>query len=76
MVGNKSDVYVEVSREGKVDSKVTTAVVADKAVQRVGAEHGEKDIVEVELNFSDELPNYAEGDKIVITVRRTWSACR
>ncbi len=69
LVGNKSDVYVEVSLEGKADSKVTTAVVSAKAAQRVGAEPGEKDSVEVELNFSGELPNYVEGDKIIITVK-------
>ncbi len=57
------------SLEGKADSKVTTAVVAAKALRRVGTEPGEKDVVEIELNFSDEFSNYAESDKIIITVR-------
>ncbi len=71
LIHSKSDVYVEVTIEGKDDSiaKVTTPVVVGKAAQRVGAEPGEKDSVEVELNFVGELPNYIAGDKIVFTVK-------
>eukprot|EP00932_Pfiesteria_piscicida_P016871 SRR837773.3777.p3 GENE.SRR837773.3777~~SRR837773.3777.p3 ORF type:complete len:200 (+),score=114.05 SRR837773.3777:65-601(+) len=69
MMGKKSDVYVEVSIEGKPKSKVTTAVVTGKAAPRLGAEPGEKDSVEVELNFVGELPDFAEGDKILFVVK-------
>ena len=66
--GKMSDVYVEVYLEGKAESKVKVAVIANKVVRRVGAELGERDVIEAELNINGELPNYAEGDKVVITV--------
>jgi hypothetical protein len=70
-MGNKSDVFVEVCIEGK-DSKVVTDVVVGKAApwkERVGGKEGEKDAIEVKLNFAGKLQDYKEGDKIIFTVK-------
>jgi len=69
LVGNKSDVYVEVEIEGKSDSKVTTAVVTGTASKKEGAGEKDKASIDVEFKFVGELKGYVAGDKVLFTVK-------
>lgn len=73
LLGNKSDVFVEVYIDGKeATSKVTTHVVSSKAAPppRVSQFFQvQKDAVSVTLNFEGELPNYAAGDTVCFVIK-------
>mmetsp|Transcript_17200 Transcript_17200/g.37001 ORF Transcript_17200/g.37001 Transcript_17200/m.37001 type:complete len:252 (+) Transcript_17200:90-845(+) len=72
LIGNKSDVYVEVSLVGKPESKATTKVVSGKAeVNAEAAADGkvEKPAVNVELEHVLHLPGYVDGDKVLFVVK-------